>query len=355
MEDASLERFVERVNGEGRLRVEEDFGGGFVRLRTSEAERRQAAQDIRSSEDIVLELLRNARDAHASNIFLASSKTRGIRTLVVIDDGEGIPASMHERIFEARVTSKLNTSHTDKWGYHGRGMALYSVRQNAQAQVASSDVNLGTSIVVHADVSKLAEKADQSSFPRFSQDETGMVHVLGPKNIVRTACEFAIEEHAQCNVYLGSIAEIAASIFAYGVRTMTKAERAFCTDANALPLVKRLAVASDPAEFQQMAAQLGLVLSERTARRILDGDIHPAPNMLNQISIDKPRATSSTAKRTRASVVKLQPEDKAAMAAAAKSAYADIAGQYYLNPDVDPSVRVDGSKLVIDIPLVPAD
>ena len=60
MGDGNLASFIEDVCGEGHLRVETDLGGGFVRLRSSEAERRQAAQDIRSSEDIIIEMLRNA-------------------------------------------------------------------------------------------------------------------------------------------------------------------------------------------------------------------------------------------------------------------------------------------------------
>ena len=54
-----------------RLRVEDDLGDGFVRLRSAEAERRQAAHDIRSTEDIVIEALRNARDAQARTILMA--------------------------------------------------------------------------------------------------------------------------------------------------------------------------------------------------------------------------------------------------------------------------------------------
>ena len=71
MEGDTLSDFIDDVCGESRLRVEDDLGDGFVRLRSSEAERRQAAQDIRSSEDVVIELLRNARDAGASRIYLA--------------------------------------------------------------------------------------------------------------------------------------------------------------------------------------------------------------------------------------------------------------------------------------------
>ena len=101
--------FIASMSGESNLRVEENLGEGFVRLRVAEAERRQAKHDIQHVEDIVIEMLRNARDAGAANIYLATSKEEGVRTLLFFDDGCGIPSDMHERIFDARVTSKLES------------------------------------------------------------------------------------------------------------------------------------------------------------------------------------------------------------------------------------------------------
>ena len=214
MEGDTLSDFIDDVCGESRLRVEDDLGDGFVRLRSSEAERRQAAQDIRSSEDVVIELLRNARDAGASRIFLATQKTGNERLLTVLDDGQGIPAAQHERIFEPRVTSKLDSAHMDKWGMHGRGMALYSISVNAEeARVLQSEPGLGTSLTVATDTESLAEKADQSTFPRFEQEPSGSWAMRGPKNIVRTAAEFALEHRGDLSVYLGTPVEVAATLF----------------------------------------------------------------------------------------------------------------------------------------------
>ncbi len=95
MDEQPLETFIENLVGDSHLRVEQDFGGGYVRLKTSEAQRRQAVQDIRSSEDILIELLRNSRDAGATHIFVATAKEGDRRSLVVLDDGSGIPAAMH--------------------------------------------------------------------------------------------------------------------------------------------------------------------------------------------------------------------------------------------------------------------
>ena len=126
MDESTLIDFIESVSGGAHLRVEENLGKGFVRLRISEAERRQAKHDIRCVEDIVIELLRNARDAHASSIFIATTREGSLRYLTIIDDGDGVPVDLQELIFEPRVTSKLETMVMDDWGVHGRGMALYS-------------------------------------------------------------------------------------------------------------------------------------------------------------------------------------------------------------------------------------
>ncbi len=38
----------------------------------------------------------------------------------------------HNFIFQARVTSKLEDGVKDSYGFHGRGMALFSVKLNAE-------------------------------------------------------------------------------------------------------------------------------------------------------------------------------------------------------------------------------
>ncbi len=111
--------FIASMSGEGNLRVEENLGEGFVRLRVSEAERRQAKHDIQHVEDIVIEMLRNARDAGATRIYVATFKEEGMRSLLFLDNGCGVPEDMRDRIFDARVTSKLESMKMDRWGVHG--------------------------------------------------------------------------------------------------------------------------------------------------------------------------------------------------------------------------------------------
>ena len=352
----SLEEFVEEVNGTGHLRIEYDYGDVFVRLRTSEAERRQAAQDIRSSEDILIELLRNARDAHAKRIFVATGKSGATRTITVIDDGDGIPANMHKLIFEPRVTSKLDTAHIDKWGMHGRGMALYSVAQNSsEARVTSSAPSAGTVIQVVTDTSLLPEKADQSSFPTFVLNDQGSVDVRGPKNLVRTACEFAIEERAACSVFFGSATEVLAAVYAKGLESMSAVDRLFCDDPDVLPIGKRFATASDPRAFAKMAESIGLDLSERSARRIQDGTIAPAEPLLSRIELldgTKAKGRRKAGHGGSAQRLKLSHDERLQLATDAKRAFAEIAERYYLESDIEPSVKTGSDRVTISIPIV---
>ena len=361
MADETLERFIEDVCGDSRLRVEADLGDGFVRLRSAEAERRQAAHDIRSTEDIVIEMLRNARDAHASSIFMAATREERRRRIVMIDDGDGIPPAMHERVFEPRVTSKLDTMHMDKWGVHGRGMALYSIAVNAEAaRIAASDAGKGSSFVVETDLGRLGEKADQSTFPSFERTESGSVAVRGPKNILRTACEFALEHRRTCTVYTGSATDVAATVYAFGLSSLTSASRAFCSDSSGLPVCKRLATAADPASFAEEAARLGLVISERSARRVMDGGIDPLEPLVNRVRIAgegtaegkgaaKPSARSRRGGDARG--LRVDPADLARFSAGVSAAFAALARDYYLEPHVRPEVRVgkDGIRVLIPV------
>lgn len=271
----SLSNFIEEVTGSDPIRIEEDFGHGFVRLRSSEAERRQAAQDIRSSEDVVIELLRNSRDAGAKNIYVATGRVGDIRTLIVIDDGFGIPASMEEKIFQPRVTSKLDTAHMDKWGLHGRGMALFSIAENSlEHAVVYSSEGHGTSIRITLSMNDVSEKKDQSTFPYFEIVD-GIFQMRGPKNIQRVICEFAIENRDTVNVYLGSFTEICATLYSKGIQLVPAKERIFSSNHIYRGAAEMLSYANDPDTFRDIASLLGLQISSRSARRILDGEIKP--------------------------------------------------------------------------------
>lgn len=359
----SLPSFIEQVTGDSHLRVESDLGGGFVRLLSSEAERRQAKQDIRSVEDIVIEMLRNSRDAGAHLIFVSTAREGSLRRLTIIDDGQGIPASVQEAIFEPRVTNKLDTGHMDRWGMHGRGMALFSIRENTvEARVAASAPGLGAALTVAADTSVLPERTEQSALPHFALSEEGRPVMRGPRNINRMVAEFAWEERQSCQVFLGSPNEIAATLVVRGRAALDATAAASLGAGNheGVPLCLRSALCDTPAALAQQAALLGLEMSERSARRILDGQIAPAPPFLARLDLPGTQATGATASSASDAAVlpadarglKVDAGDLQAFASRLADAWRPLARAYFLEEGVEPQVRVGKDGIRVFFPAV---
>ena len=357
-EGSNLVDFVVSMGGEKSLRVEENFGDGFVKLRVSEAERRQAQHDIRCIEDVVVEMLRNSRDAGARHIYVATYRDGDTRYLTMLDDGSGIPESMQDRVFDARVTSKLESVHMDRWGVHGRGMALFSVRMNAvSAEVMDSAPGAGTAIRVLADCNTVPERRDQSSYPVIERgdDDGGYRIASGPHNIIRTVLEFALEE-ASPTVYLGSPSEICAALIERGSGYRPHKEPAFSAEGHRPKLVLGPANAADAVELARIASSLGLELSERTAYRVLRGDIAPAIPLLEAIEtlldddVDKERehegASSFDPFKDRRGL-KIAADDLETFSEALQKAFATIAGNYYLSLQDKPSIKVGKDHITV--------
>jgi hypothetical protein len=338
--------FVETVSGEAHLKVEEDLGEGFVRLRISEAERRQAKHDIRSFEDVIIELLRNSRDAHASRLFVATHREAERRVMTVVDDGTGVPEHLHDKIFEPRVTSKLETMVTDSWGVHGRGMALYSVRSNVvTARVAASENHRGLALHVVSDINDLTERADQSTWPAIERNEEGeLVVARGPHNIVRRVIEFALE-HPRIDVYLGSPAEIVATMHAVARDELDAADLLFNDDTARLMVWQRPTAAADAAELVRTAASLGLEISERTAHRVLSGELEPLSTVLATATLSAPQQQSSPDIYKDRRGLKIAEEDLTRFSNELTSAFDDLAERYYLHLRGEPRILVGKDEI----------
>jgi hypothetical protein len=335
--------FITSVSGDSFLKVEENLGDGYVRLKVSEAERRQAKHDIRSVEDVVVELLRNSRDAHAGRIFLANSREGDLRTFTLVDDGVGIPAPMQEKVFEPRVTSKLETMVVDQWGVHGRGMALYSIRSNAaDARICLSDLHKGTALTVVTDAKDLGERADQSTWPVLDRDDAGIGRVArGPHNVIRRVVEFSLE-HPGLDVYLGTLTEILATMTAVAKRELDSSDLLFCDDLARLPVWQRPAAAADAGELTDIAEQLGLAVSERTAHRLLADEIESLrPVMQVVAAAERPPAvpTDPDIYRDRRGL-KIHHADLSAFSAELEAAFDTLAERYYLHLKCAPRVTV---------------
>lgn len=363
-EGRSLVDFVSAVAGDAYLKVEEHLGDGFVRLKTGEAERRQAKHDIKTVEDVVVELLRNARDAEARRIFLGSSRTGDARELVCTDDGCGIPDGMRERIFEPRVTSKLDTMVMDRYGVHGRGMALFSIRSNvSSAEIVASGVGLGSVLRVQADTGALPERRDQSTWPALTpgEGEDELEALRGPRNVLRMACEFALDR-PDVHLWVGSPAEIAATMYTLGQRELG-AQIVRLEAEERLPLWQHLALASDAAELVDRAALVGLELSERNAHRVVSGEIRPLVEVREQLmrggSAGQPRreaADTAENAQTAAPPVDLAMDrrslkptaaDLIALQARLARAFEEFARRYYLELKDLPRVHVGKNEITV--------
>jgi hypothetical protein len=346
----SLLEFVSSVSGDTYVKVEENLGDGFVRLKISEAERRQAKHDIRSFEDIVVELLRNARDAHAHRIFVANTREGDVRTLTVIDDGVGVPEHLHDKIFEPRVTSKLDTMVTDRWGVHGRGMALFSVRSNVvEARVAASEAHRGMALRVVSHTSELSERADQSTWPTLEPDENGRLKVTtGPHNIVRRVVEFACE-HPELDVYLGTPTEIVATLYEQARATLDASQLLFCDDPAALPVWQRPAACGEAASaLVEITASIGVPVSERTAHRVLAGELSPLESVLT-LAAPPPEAEEHKRPdiyRDRRGL-RVHHGDLDAFRRRLQDAFDPLADQYYVHLKGDPRVSVGRDSITV--------
>jgi len=341
--------FVSSVSGDGYLKVEETLGDGYVRLRVPEAERRQAKHDIRSVEDVVIELLRNARDAHAQRIFLATARDGSMRTLTMIDDGVGVPQPMQEMIFEPRVTSKLETMVMDRWGVHGRGMALFSVRSNVSvARVAASAPHKGTSVSVVADTEQLIERADQSTWPTLEPDESGRLRVArGPHNIVRRLVEFACE-HPELEIYAGTPTEILATLHALGRTHLDIADLMFCEDLGRLPVWQRPAACSDAAELTELAEAVALPVSERTSHRVLAGELAPLEPLMTVLTVpDEPAPQAAPDIYRDRRSLRIHHGDLTSFRAELSRAFDVLGDRYYLHLKGEPRVTVGRDSITV--------
>lgn len=371
---ARLREFANSIVGKDLSQVEEDFGCGYVRLCASEAQRRQAAQDIRSPEDALLELLRNSRDAGSKNIFVATHRDGDTRRLTVIDDGCGIPPVMHKKVFLPRVTSKLDTASFDKWGMHGRGMALYSISENSlDANIVFSDIDKGTSVTSSFDTNTISEKRDQSTFPHFEKTDDTYI-MRGPKNLLRIAAEFAIEHENTISLFIGSDTEIASSIYAFGINSTTISQRAFKDIPPSSKALLYPAYADDSDELAYELSKIGLNISKRSARRIMDGEILPLCPIADRVKNDSfnfnsnlydeiptsnnlnktNKCTASTVSQQYLSQKRILKDDINDIAEALNKSYSSIAKKYYLRDEPCTVKQVSG-KLVFEILMVDED
>ena len=351
--------FVRKFADQDTFTVEEELGHGYVRLKITEAERRQALQDIRCVEDVAKELVRNARDAGADRIYVTFQKEKGRwRNITVLDNGNGIPQAMHRKIFEARVTSKVRDVVRDSFGVHGRGMALFSIKQVAEGiDLIQSEEAQGTIIQVRIDTTKLPEKKDQSTFPRLEMDEEGRTIIAGgPRNVPRVLTEFALDSDG-LNIYLGSNADILATLYHHSIdlrRSWAAGE-----EGTGRPLWFEMGSIKEGRILHHFSSQqLGLTVSERNAFRILEFEINPLMSineLLGEGAVVLPVKRADLHRQPRASwsdhlARRLSTEDISLICVTLQDVFEDIGRRYYLQAE-NPVIKRRKNRLIISLGL----
>jgi hypothetical protein len=226
-----------------------DLGAGFARLTGVEGARRGPSR-ITHVEDALLELLRNARDAGAANIYVASTlKDRRYRTLTVIDDGHGIPESHRDLIFEPGVTTRhLNPviePDDPSATPHGAGLSLYQIKTLA-LNVSVLSPSSPTSIQATFDTRTLPERTLQST-------------TRPSKSNLRSTLQTFTEQTNATNrtprllSYYGPPARILANLLHNRIIQPTR----------------------ESVRLRNEALELGLGVSTRSVQRILRGEVQP--------------------------------------------------------------------------------
>jgi hypothetical protein len=226
-----------------------DLGAGFARLTGVEGARRVPSR-ITHVEDALLELLRNARDAGATRIYVASTlRDRRYRTLVVIDDGHGIPESHRDLILEPGVTTRhlnpVRDPEDPSATPHGAGLSLYQIRAKA-LNIRVPSASAPTSIQATFDTHALPERSLQSATrPSKSNLRATVQRFTEPTNkklhMPRT------------QIYYGSPARILATLLHHRI-------------------IQR---GRDSMGLREVATGLGLDVSTRSIHRILRGEVRP--------------------------------------------------------------------------------
>lgn len=192
-----------------------------------------------------MELLRNARDADARNVYVASVlRRRRYRTLTVLDDGQGVDERYAALIFVPGVTTrhlKPTIEAADPGAPpHGAGLSLHHIRTLAVRSTLLSAAS-PTSIAATFDTHALPERSLQSA-TRPSRS-----------NLRATVENFARSPRAP-TLYYAQPAKILATLIENHI---------ILSKESATGLVKR-------------AEALGLEVSMRTAQKIKSGEITAA-------------------------------------------------------------------------------
>ena len=277
-----------------------DLGAGFARLTGVEGARRGPSR-ITHVEDALLELVRNARDAGATRIYVASSlKGRRFRTLTVIDDGHGIPESHRDLILEPGVTTRhLNPviePGDPSVPTHGAGLSLYQIK----------GLSLGTRVLSTSSPTSIQATFDTSAIPERTLQSATRPSKSNLRATLERFTETTNAQSPRLHSYYGPPARILATLLDHRIIQRPR----------------------DSAGLRNTALGLGLEVSVRSVQRVLRGEVRPVEGVSAGGSAGRFRGRRAGGGLERGPVLELGEEESARIAdilkEAARAGYMEV-------------------------------
>jgi hypothetical protein len=275
-----------------------DLGAGFARLTGVEGARRGPSR-ITHVEDALLELARNARDAGAANIYVASTLTdRRYRTLTVIDDGHGIPKSHRDLILQPGVTTRHLNPVTEPGDpvVHGAGLSLYQIK----------GLSLKTRVLSTSSPTSIQATFDTNVLPERTLQSTTRPSKSNLRSTLERFTAIANAQSPRLHSYYGPPARILATLLHHRI----------------IPTQR------DSSGLREAAFGLGLEVSVRSVQRILRGEVRPVEVVSGGERDERVGGRRAVGRRDGGPVLELGEEESARIAdilrRAARAGYMEV-------------------------------
>ena len=123
-----------------------------------------------------------------------------------------------------------------------------------------------------------------------------------------------------------------------------------------LPVLERLKAAADASELLDVCLSLGLEMSERTAHRIVAGQIKPLRSVLARLTHKgDPTASREVDLARDRRGLKLSKDDAEEFSRIMERGFSFVAKRYYLSLAADPKVKVTPRRITVTFDLDESD
>jgi hypothetical protein len=166
-----------------------------------------------------------------------------------------------------------------------------------------------------------------------------MVHIAGKRYAYRPEKITPIKVYSNCDTV---------ALYADGKKIGEKSgSKVFCFRVRLDQDTKVEAVAGDARELLEQALALGLDMSERTAHRIISGQIKPLRSIASQLTASEPRPHGEVDLSRTHKGMKMTKADKDSFALEMEKAFSYVSKRYYVRLSSDPKVRVSSNKITV--------